>query len=60
LAKNNNGLVSYDKLQEGLVSTSKLDAGGSVLMIEHMEKIGEIQQTQEYHVYRRKISASPA
>jgi hypothetical protein len=60
LAKNNSGLVSYDKLQERLIATGKLDAGGSVLMIEHMEKIGEIQQTQEYHVYRRKISASPA
>ena len=60
LAKNNNGLVSYDKLQERLVSTGKLDAGGSVLMIERMEKIGEIQQTEEYHVYIRKISASHA
>jgi hypothetical protein len=54
LAKNNNGLVSYDKLQERLVSSGKLDAGGSVLMIEHMEKIGEIQQTEQYHVYRRR------
>jgi hypothetical protein len=27
-------------------------------MIEHMEKSGEIEQTEEYHVYTRKISAS--
>jgi len=30
------------------------------LMIERMEKIDEIQQTEEYHVYIRKISASHA
>jgi hypothetical protein len=58
LAKNNSGLVSYDKLQERLIATGKLDAGGSVLMIE--QKIGEIQQTEQYHVYRRKISGFPA
>jgi hypothetical protein len=26
-------------------------------MIEHMEKIDEIQQTEQYHVYRRKKTA---
>jgi hypothetical protein len=60
LAKNNSGLVSYDKLQERLIATGKLDVGESVLMIEYMEKIGEIQQTEQYHVYRRKISGFPA
>jgi hypothetical protein len=28
-------------------------------MIEHMEKIGEIEQTVGYHVYRRRMAASP-
>ena len=42
LSKNNNGLVVYDKLQERLISSGKLDAGESVLMIEHMEKAGKI------------------
>jgi hypothetical protein len=39
--ENNNGLVSYYNLQERLISTGKLDAGGSVLMIEDMEKAGD-------------------
>jgi hypothetical protein len=52
LSKNNNGLVAYDKLQQGLISTGKLDAGGSVLMIEHMEKTGKIEKTGDYNVYR--------
>ena len=30
----------------------KLDAGESVLMIEHMEKTGKIEKTGEYNVYR--------
>jgi hypothetical protein len=59
LAKDNNGLVHYDKLQEGLISTGKFYAGEAVLMIEYMEKIGEIEQTERYHVYRRKIADSP-
>jgi hypothetical protein len=53
LSNENNGLVSYDKLQERLVSTGKF-AGEAVLMIEYMEKIGEIEQTEQYHVYRRR------
>ena len=53
LAKDNNGLVHYDELQEGLISTGKFDAGEAVLMIEHMEKTGEIEQTEQYHMYRR-------
>ena len=48
-------MVSYDKLQERLIST----AGEAVLMIEHMEKTDEIEQTEHYHVYRRRIAASP-
>jgi hypothetical protein len=58
LANDHNGLVSYDKLQERLVSTGKFFVGEAVLMIEHMEKIGKIKQTENYHVYRRK-PASP-
>jgi len=27
-------------------------------MIEHMEKIGEMEQTEQYHVYRRIMIAS--
>jgi hypothetical protein len=34
LSNNNNGFVAYDKLQERLISTGKLDAGKSVLMID--------------------------
>jgi len=44
--------VSYDKLQERLISTGKLDAGESVLMIEHMEKSGKIEKTGNYNIYR--------
>ena len=46
------GLVAYDKLQERLMSTEKLDAGGSVLMIEHMEKTGKIEKTGDYNIYK--------
>ena len=49
---NNNGLVSYDKLQERLISTGKFYAGEAVLMIEHMEKIGIIEKTGDYNVYK--------
>jgi hypothetical protein len=59
LANENNGLVSYDNLQERLLSTGKFYAGEAVLMIEHMEKIGKIEQTGDYHVYRIKESAPP-
>lgn len=41
LGKDNNGLVAYDKLQETLISTGKFYADHTVLMIEHIEKIGE-------------------
>jgi hypothetical protein len=49
---NKNGLVAYDKLQERLISTGKLDAGGSVLLIEHMEKTGKIEKTENYNIYK--------
>jgi hypothetical protein len=53
LSKNdNNALVSYDKLQEILISTGKFYAGEAVLMIEHMEKIGKIEKTENYNAYR--------
>jgi hypothetical protein len=41
------------------LSTGKFYAGEAVLMIEHMVKIGKIEQTGEYHVYRRRMAASP-
>ena len=41
------------------ISTGKFYAGDAVLMIEHMEKIGEIEPTEYYHMYRRRIAASP-
>jgi hypothetical protein len=52
LVNANNGLVSYYNLQERLISTGKLDAGGSVLMIDHMEKSGKIEKTGDYNIYR--------
>ena len=52
LSKNNNGLVAYYTLQERLISTGKLDAGESVLMIEHMEKTGKIEKTESYNIYK--------
>ena len=55
LSKDNvDGLVNYGKLQERLISTGKFYAGDAVLMIEHMEKIGKIEQTEQFHVYRRR------
>jgi hypothetical protein len=51
-------LVSYDKLQERLISTGKFYAGEAVLMIEHMVKSGKIAQTEEYNVYTRRKPAS--
>jgi hypothetical protein len=59
LSNDGNGLVDYDKLHGRLLSTGKFYAGEAVLMIEHMEKIGKIEQTGDYHVYRIKDSASP-
>jgi DNA-binding transcriptional ArsR family regulator len=58
LSAEGKGLVYYDKLQDRLVSTGKFFVGDAVLMIEYMEKIGEMEQTDQYHMYRRKIAAS--
>jgi hypothetical protein len=52
LSKNNNGLVAYDKLQEGLISTGKFYAGDAVLMIEHIEKTGKMEKTGDYNIYK--------
>jgi hypothetical protein len=52
-------LVDYNKLHGRLLSTGKFYAGEAVLMIEHMEKIGKIEQNGDYHVYRRRTEASP-
>jgi hypothetical protein len=52
----NDGLVYYDKLHERLVSTGQLFVGEAVLMIEHMEKIGRIEKTEDYNIYRIKES----
>ena len=43
---------AYNKLQERLIVAGKLDVGGSVLMIEHMEKAGKVEKTGSYNVYR--------
>jgi hypothetical protein len=58
LANQHNGLVTYDLLQGGLISTERLDAGGSVLMIEHILKTGKIEHTEHYHVYGIKMAAT--
>ena len=52
LANNGNGFVAYDRLQESLVSTGQFFVGEAVLMIEHMEKIGKIEKTEHYNVYK--------
>jgi hypothetical protein len=59
LLNDGNELVSYDKLQERLISTGKFYAGEAVLMIEDMVKSGKIEQTEEYNVYRRRKPDSP-
>ena len=43
-------------MQDRLVSTGKFFVGDAVLMIKHMERIGEIEQTEQYHMYRRKMA----
>jgi hypothetical protein len=52
LSDKGNELVEHDKLQERLISTGKFYASEAFMMIEHMEKIGKIEQTGgSYHVY---------
>jgi hypothetical protein len=58
LSNQGNGLVDYYNLQERLLSTGKFYAGDAVLIIEHIEKSGKIEQTGDYHIYRKK-SALP-
>ena len=50
LSKNNNESVTYDRLQERLISTGKY--AKAVLMTDHMEKIGKIEKTEQYNAYR--------
>jgi hypothetical protein len=52
------GFVEYNKLHETLVSTGQFFVGEAVLMIEHMEKIGKIEKTEHYNIYRIYESAS--
>ena len=59
LSNHANGSVDYYNLQERLLSTGKFYAGEAVLMIDHMVKEGKIEQTEDYHVYRRSKPASP-
>jgi hypothetical protein len=35
-----------------LISAEKIDVGGPVLMIGHMNKIGKTDKTENYNVYR--------
>ena len=46
-------VVDYEKLRLGLISTGKFFAGDAVLIIEHMKRTGQIQET-DFHRYRRK------
>jgi hypothetical protein len=48
LSNQGNGLVDYYNLQERLLSTGKFYAGEAVLMIEHMEKIDEMEPTEQF------------
>jgi hypothetical protein len=48
----NCGLVDYENLRSRLISTGKFFAGDAVLMIEHMERTGQIEETG-FHLYRR-------
>jgi hypothetical protein len=50
-------LVSYGKLQERLILT-EVHAGEAVLTIEHIIKIGKIEETEEYNIYRIRKPAS--
>ena len=59
LSNDGNGLVDHYKLHGRLLSTGKFYAGEAVLMIERIIKIGKIEHTEEYHVYRIKKPATP-
>jgi hypothetical protein len=54
LSNDNNGrLVDYENLRLRLISTGKFFAGDAVLIIKHMERTGQIEETG-LHLYRRK------
>jgi hypothetical protein len=50
---NGGGVVDYENLRLRLISTGKFFAGDAVMMIEHMESTGKIEQTG-FHLYHRK------
>jgi hypothetical protein len=54
---NGGGLVDYENLRLRLISTGKFFAGDAVMMIEHMEMTGKIEETG-FHLYRRKDAPS--
>jgi hypothetical protein len=55
LSNDNNGrLVDYENLRLRLISTGKFFAGDAVMMIEHTERTGKIEETG-FHFYRRKV-----
>lgn len=51
--ENGDGLVDYEKLRSRLISTGKFFAGDAFMIIEHMVKTGQIEQTS-FHLYSRK------
>jgi hypothetical protein len=50
---NNGGLVDYENLRLRLISTGKFFAGDAVLIIDYMERTGQIEETG-FHLYYRK------
>ena len=53
-------MIIYNRMQVLVhLSLAVVYAGDAVLMIEHIEKIGKIEQTGDYHIYRIKDSDSP-
>jgi hypothetical protein len=49
----NSGLVDYEKLRLRLISTGKFFAGDAVMMIEHMERTGKIEETASISIVER-------
>jgi len=49
----NGGLVDYENLRLRLISTGKFFAGDAVLIIDYMERTGQIEETG-FHLYHRK------
>jgi hypothetical protein len=46
--------VGFEHLEVDIPRLADIDRG-AVLMIEHIEKIGEIEQTEQYQMYRRRM-----